>query len=191
MARINLLPWRDELRKERQKQFQVMAALAAALMIAIILLVHIRVSGIIDNQLSRNKFLETKLKVLDDRIKEIKDLEKEKTNLLARMTIIQQLQGSRPQVVHVFDELVNTLPDGVYLVNIRNTGNAITLDGFAQSNARVSSYMRKIDSAGWLANPKLNVIETQDQKGQRISKFVLNVQQSSPKANNEDREGAK
>ena len=191
MARINLLPWRDELRKERQKQFQVMAALAAALMIAIILLVHIRVSGIIDNQLSRNNLLEKELKVLDDRIKEIKDLEKEKTNLLARMTIIQQLQGSRPQVVHVFDELVNTLPDGVYLVNIRNTGNAITLDGFAQSNARVSSYMRKIDSAGWLANPKLNVIETQDQKGQRISKFVLNVQQSSPKTNNEDREGAK
>lgn len=191
MARINLLPWRDELQKERQKQFQMMAGLAAFLMIAIILLVHIRVGGIIDNQLSRNSYLEKQLKVLDEHIKEIKDLEKEKANLLARMTIIQQLQSSRPQVVHVFDELINTLPDGVYLTSIKNTGNSISLDGFAQSNARVSSYMRKVDSAGWLANPKLNVIETQDRKGQRISKFVLNVQQSNPAASQEDQEDIK
>lgn len=191
MARINLLPWRDELQKERQKQFQMMAGLAAFLMIAIILLVHIRVGGIIDNQLSRNSYLEKQLEVLDERIKEIKDLEKEKANLLARMTIIQQLQSSRPQVVHVFDELINTLPDGVYLTSIKNTGNSISLDGFAQSNARVSSYMRKVDSASWLANPKLNVIETQDRKGQRISKFVLNVQQSNPNARQEDQEDTK
>ena len=118
--------------------------------------------------------------MLDKRIKEIQDLEKEKARLLARMDIIQQLQGSRPQVVHVFDELVTTLPDGVYLTSIKNTGTGITLDGFAQSNARVSSYMRKVDNAGWLSDPRLNVIETKDEKGQRISKFVLNVRQTSP-----------
>jgi len=180
MARINLLPWRDELRKERQKQFQTIAGLAALLMLAIIALVHIRMGAIIDNQQSRNSYLESEIKVLDKRIKEIQDLEKEKARLLARMDIIQQLQGSRPQVVHVFDELVTTLPDGVYLTSIKNTGTGITLDGFAQSNARVSSYMRKVDNAGWLSDPRLNVIETKDEKGQRISKFVLNVRQTSP-----------
>lgn len=180
MARINLLPWRDELRKERQKQFQSIAGLAAFLMVAIILLVHIRMGAIIDNQQSRNSYLDKEIKVLDKRIKEIKDLEKEKARLLARMDIIQQLQGSRPQVVHVFDELVTTLPDGVYLTKINNDGASITLDGFAQSNARVSSYMRKVDNAGWLTDPRLNVIETKDQKGQRISKFVLNVRQTTP-----------
>jgi type IV pilus assembly protein PilN len=183
MARINLLPWRDELRKERQKQFQIIAGLSAFLMLAIILLVHIRMEAISDNQQSRNSYLEQEIKVLDKRIKEIKDLEKEKARLLARMDIIQQLQGSRPQVVHVFDELVTTLPDGVYLTKIKNNGPSITLDGFAQSNARVSSYMRKVDNADWLTDPRLDVIETKDQKGQRISKFVLNVRQTTPGSN--------
>ena len=180
MARINLLPWRDELRKERQKQFQSIAGLAGFLMLAIILLVHIRMGAIIDNQQSRNSYLDKEIKVLDKRIKEIKDLEKEKARLLARMDIIQQLQGSRPQVVHVFDELVTTLPDGVYLTEVKNIGPSITLNGFAQSNARVSSYMRKVDNAEWLTDPRLNVIETEDQKGQRISKFVLNIVQTTP-----------
>ena len=180
MARINLLPWRDELRKERQKQFQTIAGLAAFLMVAIILLVHIRMGAVIDNQQSRNSYLDKEIKILDKRIKEIKDLEKEKARLLARMDIIQQLQGSRPQVVHVFDELVTTLPDGVYLTAIKNNGANIIVDGFAQSNARVSSYMRKVDNAEWLTDPRLNVIETKDQKGQRISKFVLNVRQTAP-----------
>ncbi|WP_126452271.1 PilN domain-containing protein [Sulfuriflexus mobilis] len=180
MARINLLPWREELRQERQKQFQMVAGLAAVLMLAIIMLVHIRMGAVIDNQVSRNSYLENEIKILDKRIKEIKDLEKAKARLLARMDIIQQLQGSRPQVVHVFDELVTTLPDGVYLTNISNKGSAISLDGFAQSNARVSSYMRKVDSAAWLTDPRLNVIEAKDQKGQRISKFILKVQQTTP-----------
>lgn len=180
MARINLLPWRDELRKERLKQFQVIAGLAAVLMLAVIMLVHLRMEAITDNQNSRNSYLEKEIKVLDNRIKEIKELEKEKARLLARMDIIQQLQGSRPQVVHVFDELVTTLPDGVYLTKIKNNGASITLDGFAQSNARVSSYMRKVDNAGWLTDPRLDVIETMDQKGQRISKFALKVRQTTP-----------
>ncbi|NNG14020.1 MAG: pilus assembly protein PilN, partial [Gammaproteobacteria bacterium] len=115
MARINLLPWRDELRKERQKQFQMIAGLTAVLMLAIIALVHIRMGAIADNQQSRNAYLEKEIKVQNKIIKEIKNLEKEKARLLARMDIIQQLQGSRPQVVHVFDELVTTLPDGIYL----------------------------------------------------------------------------
>ena len=182
MARINLLPWREEQRKERMKQFQTMAGLAAFLMLAIILLVHIRIGGFIDNQTSRNSYLQQEIKTLEKKIAEIKELENEKSNLLARMNIIQQLQSSRPQVVHVFDQMVNTIPAGVYLTNIKNIGPTITLDGFAQSNARVSSYMRNVDDADWLTGPRLDVIETQNDKGQRISKFTLVVKQTSPTA---------
>jgi len=187
MARINLLPWREELRKERQQQFQVVMGLAALLMVAVIALVHINMNGFIDDQNARNSYLDKQIKLLQKQIKEIKDLEDEKAKLLARMNIIQELQRSRPQVVHVFVELVQTLPDGVYLTSIKNAGSAITLDGFAESNARVSSYMRNVDKAEWLAKPRLNVIETTTSKnkarqGQRVSKFVLNVVQTSPKA---------
>jgi len=182
MARINLLPWREEQRKERLKKFQTVTILASVLMIAIILLVHVRMSGLIDYQQSRNNFLVNQNKILKARISEIENLEKEKSNLLARMNIIQQLQSSRPQVVHVFDEMVSTMPNGVYLTGIKNTGALITLDGFAQSNARVSSYMRKVDDADWLSDPRLDVINTENIKGQRISKFTLVVKQTTPAA---------
>ncbi len=182
MARINLLPWREEQRKERMKQFQTIAGLAAFLMVAIIILVHIRVGGIIENQVSRNNYLKKEIKTLEKQIAEIKELEKEKSNLLARMNIIQQLQSSRPQVVHVFDQMVSTIPGGVYLTSIKNIGPSITFDGFAQSNARVSSYMRNIDDADWLTSPRLDVIKTINDKGQRISKFTLVVKQTTPAA---------
>jgi type IV pilus assembly protein PilN len=186
MARINLLPWREELRKERQQQFFTLIGLSAGLMVAIIVLVHINFAGVISNQQDRNKYLNGEIKKLDAKIKEIEDLEKEKARLLARMNVIQQLQTSRPQVVHVFDELVTTLPEGVYLTSIKNTGAAVELSGFAQSNARVSSYMRNIDNAGWLTGPKLSVIETKDEKGQRISQFVLKAQTATPGDQNKE-----
>lgn len=182
MARINLLPWREELRKERQQQFLALTGLAALLMGAIVLLVHIQMSNIIDGQIARNSFLQQQIAILDERIKEIQDLEKQKARLLARMNIIQQLQQSRPQVVHVFDELVTTLPDGVYLTEVKNLNVQLTLEGFAQSNARVSSYMRRIDEAEWLHNPALEVIETTEGDQQRVSKFVLKATQARPKA---------
>ena len=182
MARINLLPWREEQRKERLKKFQTIAVLAAFLMLAIILLVHVRMNALIDYQQSRNDFLIKQNKVLQAQITEIENLEKEKSNLLARMNIIQQLQSSRPQVVHVFDEMVSTMPNGVYLTSIKNSGPQITLDGFAQSNARVSSYMRKVDDADWLSDPRLDVISTENTKGQRISRFTLVVKQTTPAA---------
>jgi len=182
MARINLLPWREEQRKERMKQFQTIAGLAAFLMVAIIILVHIRVGGIVENQVSRNNYLKKEIKTLEKQIAEIKELEKEKSNLLARMNIIQELQSSRPQVVHVFDQMVSTIPAGVFLTSIKNLGPSITFDGFAQSNARVSSYMRNIDDADWLTGPRLDVIKTLNEKGQRISQFTLVVNQTTPAA---------
>ena len=181
MARINLLPWREELRKERQKQFGVAAGVAAAAMAVVIGLVHFYFADQISNQNSRNNYLQAEIKRLDTKIAEIKDLEKQKANLLARMNIIQQLQRSRPEVVHVFDELITSLPEGVYLTQIINQGTVITVKGFAQSNARVSSYMRNVDAAGWLANPKLDVITTKESDRQRTSEFTLVMSRKAPK----------
>ena len=182
MARINLLPWREEQRKERLKQLQTITGLAAFLMIAIIALVHIQVNGMIEHQNSRNSYLKKEIKTLQKQIREIKELENEKARLLARMNIIQQLQSSRPQVVHVFDQVVSTIPDGVYLTGIKNNGRSITFNGVAQSNARVSTYMRNVDDADWLTKPRLNVIKTTSRKAQRVSQFTLIVNQTTPTA---------
>jgi len=182
MARINLLPWREEQRKERMTQLKMITGLAAFLMVAIIALVHIQINSLIDNQNSRNAYLKKEIKTLQKKIKEIKELENKKTKLLARMNIIQELQSSRPQVVHVFDQIVSTIPSGVYLTGIKNSGRAITLNGVAQSNARVSSYMRNVDDADWLAKPRLNVIKTNKNKAQRTSVFTLIVDQTTPTA---------
>ena len=180
MARINLLPWRDELRKQKQQQFIVVSAGAAVVGGLLVLLAHMQFSGLIDKQNQRNQFLETEIATLEKKILKIKDLEKTKTALLARMDIIQQLQHSRPQSVHLMDQLVLTLPDGLYLKKISQKGTALMLSGSAQSNARVSAYMRNIDSSEWMAQPKLEVIETKDGKNRRSAEFILRASQSTP-----------
>jgi type IV pilus assembly protein PilN len=177
MAHINLLPWREELRKEKQQQFAVVSAGTAVVAALLVLLVHMQVEGLIERQNGRNTFLENEIAELDKKIAKIKDLEKTKTALLARMDIIQQLQHSRPQSVHLMDELVYTLPDGVYLEKIIQKGPSLTVSGIAQSNARVSAYMRNIDSSDWIGNPKLDVIETKDAERRRNSEFVLQAGQ--------------
>ena len=141
---------------------------------------------LIDNQNQRNQFLDREIAELDKKIAKIKDLEKTKTALLARMDIIQQLQRSRPQSVHLMDQLVYTLPDGVYLNKISQVGEALTLNGVAQSNARVSAYMRNIDNSEWMAQPKLDVIETKDGERRRTAEFVLRASQAVPKPATED-----
>ena len=180
MARINLLPWRDELRKQKQQQFIVVTAGTAVVGGLLVLLAHMQFSGLIDKQNQRNQFLETEIATLEKKILKIKDLEKTKTALLARMDIIQQLQHSRPQSVHLMDQLVLTLPDGLYLNQISQKGNALTLSGSAQSNARVSAYMRNIDSSEWMAQPKLEVIETKDGDSRRSAEFILRASQATP-----------
>ena len=164
MAHINLLPWRDELRKLKQQQFAVVGAGSAILGAMLVLLAHMQMEGLIEKQNQRNQFLDKEIAELDTKIAKIKDMEKTKNALLARMDIIQQLQRSRPQSVHLMDQLVYTLPDGVYLNKITQQDQALTLIGVAQSNARVSAYMRNIDSSQWMARPKLDVIETRDSK---------------------------
>lgn len=180
MTTINLLPWREMLRKERQRQFASIAVGAAVLMGAIILYVHLHIGGLIDDQNARNAFLQGEIKKVDAQIAEIKDLESEKEKLLARMNIIQQLQSNRPQIVHLFAEMVNTLPDGVYLTGVTQDGNSLVIDGEAQSNARVSAFMRNLDASKWLTKPRLDVIKAvQAKNGERNSDFTLRVSQVS------------
>lgn len=180
MTRINLLPWREALRKERKRQFVSILGGAAALMLAIIGLVHFNVNGMIDHQNSRNSFLENEIAKVDEKIKEIRELETQKKQLLNRMNIIQDLQTRRPMVVHMLDKLAKALPEGVYLTKVDQKGVELTLEGMAQSNARVSTFMRNLDGSDWFANPKLEVIQVQEQKGERSSRFTLKVRQLTP-----------
>jgi type IV pilus assembly protein PilN len=179
MAHINLLPWRDELRKQKQQQFAVVGAGSAILGALLVLLAHMQMEGLIEKQNQRNQFLDREIAELDTKIAKIKDMEKTKSALLARMDIIQQLQRSRPQSVHLMDQLVYTLPDGVYLNKISQKDQALTLNGVAQSNARVSAYMRNIDGSQWMASPKLEVIETRDGERRRSAEFVLRATQAT------------
>lgn len=185
MAKINLLPWREELRAEQTRQFVTMLGLSAFMAAAIVLLVHVNIAGQISHQEFRNGILDKEIVKLDLALKEIKDLETKKQDLLSRMEVIQSLQRRRPQVVHLFDEFVRTVPEGIHLTKIIQKGKGLTIDGIAESNGRVSAYMRNIDASEWMATPKLSVIETK--KGTlRSSKFTLKSAQSEPKVEGEE-----
>ncbi len=180
MTSINLLPWREALKKERQQRFIAGLIAAAVFMVLVIAVVHLQYSILIDSQNARNLFLEQQIARVDKQIAEIEKLETEKQKLLARMQVIQKLQQGRPQIVHVFNEIVSTLPEGVYLTSMKQSSEGLVLDGFAQSNARVSAFMRNLDRSPWFDRPKLTVIEaTTDPKktaADRQSKFSLNVE---------------
>ncbi|GBE10476.1 fimbrial assembly protein (PilN) [bacterium BMS3Abin12] len=191
MACINLLPWREDLRKERQREFITVLVGAAVLAGLVVLLFHIRVSGMIGYQNSRNHYLQQQITRIDGRIRKIKDLESTKTKLLARMEIIQRLQHSRPEVVHLFQEMVTTLPHGVYLKGIAQSGDGLKIQGVAQSNARVSEYMRRLDATRWLTDPRLDVIRTHASANGRVSDFTLQVGEAMPKNEGAGAAGAK
>jgi len=177
MPRINLLPWRAELRQKRKKDF--LTALVAAVLVGGVLsyAAKLGVQAQIRGQNSRNTVLQQEIAELDKQIAEILGLENQKERLLARMAIIEQLQKARPEVVHLFDELVETLPEGVYLTEVRQAGGRIELHGDAQSSTRVSALMRNIDSSQWLRDPGLDVVETVDLGPTRNAQFTVFMQQ--------------
>lgn len=180
MVHINLLPWREEERLRRQNEF--VAMLVAGLIVAalIALGIHFFIEGLIQTQNDRNAFLDIEIKQLEAQIKEIDDLEKKQSNLLSRMDVIQNLQESRPGAVHLFDELVNTTPEGLYLTKVTQKGRALTIEGRAQSNARVSALMRNIDASKWIQSAALEIIENREQgktSNLTYSKFILKAQQ--------------
>jgi len=182
MARINLLPWRAELRKQRQKDFVAAILLGIVVTVALFLVVRSHISGKIDYQTRRNQFLESEIATLDQKIKEILDLETKKKHLLARMDVIQQLQMSRPEVVHLIDELARTIPDGVYLTDLTQTDKSLTMNGYAQSNARVSAYMRNLDASDWLKESEIVKIEARGTDKSVPYVFSLKVNLEDPNA---------
>jgi type IV pilus assembly protein PilN len=179
MAHINLLPWREELRKQKQREFAFITAGAVILAGLIVLMSHIHVDGLISDQKRRNTYLEGEISILNQRIKKIADLEAMKADLLARMNVIQALQRSRPESVHLMDDLVHTLPDGVHLTKFNQREKNLTMSGVAQSNARVSDYMRNIDGSAWLSNPRLELIQAQEIERRRVANFTLKAKQKS------------
>ncbi len=192
MPHINLLPWRDDLRKRREKEFIVTAVIAALMMGGVVLGVHLYYESRIAYQNQRNTFIEAEISGLDKKIKEIENLKKERDRLIARTKVIQDLQAGRPEIVHVFDELVTTLPDGVYYTKVSQKGRRLNLTGVAQSNARVSSLMRSLNTSTWFDNSELVEITASDQKdtGVRLSKFILKVGQEKQKKATEEQAGS-
>ena len=176
-TRINLLPWREIRRREQDRQLLSVSIGTWIFMALLVFYAQWYMSDQITHQQNRNSYVQSEIGKLEKQIKEIEELQKQKEALLARMEIIQQLQRDRTQIVHVFDDLVRKLPKGVYLTEFRKRKNAITLTGFAQSNARVSALMQNLDSSDWFTNPSLDVINAQSQGGSRISKFTLKVRE--------------
>jgi type IV pilus assembly protein PilN len=174
MPRINLLPWREQERKVRRREFLVAAGAAVFAAVIFALGGKVVYSSWIDAQNEKNNLLKKEIVKLDAQIADIQDLENRKQRLVARMEIIEKLQSSRPKVVHLFDELVKQVPDGIYLTQIKQNGTKLEIHGVAQSSTRVSTFMRNIDGSAWLANPVLQVVEaTKDSPTGSGSSFTL------------------
>lgn len=159
MARINLLPWRAERRKQRQRDFYTMLGFAAIGGVLLSLLIWFYYDRQVSGQADRNTFLQAEIDKVKEQNKEIERLDRQKDRLLARKAVIEELQAKRSQMVHLFDALVRTIPDGVVLTTLKQEGDVLTLEGRTQSNARVSAYMRNLESSGWMTNPELSIIE--------------------------------
>ncbi len=187
MTRINLLPWRDTLEQERRYRFFMIAGVLLSLTVLVWLSVHFYMASEVGYQEDRNKLLQKEIQQAEDQIKEIKNLDEQKQRVIERIDVIQELEDKRPQVVHLFDEIVRQVPDGVYFSSLKQKADKISLEGVAQSDARVSSLMANIEKSQWLTNPKILSIErkeiqTKNSKIKRsVSLFKLEISQTIPK----------
>jgi type IV pilus assembly protein PilN len=173
MPRINLLPWREQERKVRRREFLVAAGGAVLASIVLIGFGKLVYSSLTDAQSEKNNLLKREIVKLDAQIADIQDLENRKQRLVARMEIIERLQRKRPEIVHLFDEIVKTVPEGVYLTQIKQSGNSLEIHGVAQSSTRVSTFMRNIDASAWMDNPQLQVVESAQNSPTGGSSFAL------------------
>lgn len=188
MPRINLLPWREEQRKERKVAFGIALGAATAAAAVVWFGASLMFGSMINAQQVRNDRLRGEIKTLDKHIEEINNLETAKQKFISRMDIIEKLQRSRPEIVHVFDEIVRTLPEGTYLTGVKQTEKRLKFDGVAQSSTRVSAFMRNIDASEWLKNPELEVVETK--QGQVLgSSFTLFADQVTTIADDGEGDG--
>jgi type IV pilus assembly protein PilN len=173
MPRINLLPWREQERKVRRREFLVASGGAVLASVVLIGVGKLMYASWTDAQLAKNELLKREIVKLDAQIADIQDLENRKQRLVARMEIIEKLQRKRPEIVHLFDELVKTVPEGVYLTQLKETGNRLEIHGVAQSSTRVSTFMRNIDASVWMDNPQLQVVESAQNSPTGASSFTL------------------
>ena len=185
MIRVNLLPHRAEKRKARQVQFIILSALSLALGAVIVGFVYVAIDTQISYQERRNAYLKQEIAVLDKQIEEIRKLREQTQALLSRKTVVENLQSTRSDVVHLLDQMLRILPDGVYLKTLKQSGNQINVDGYAQSSARVSTLMRSIEDSPWLDTPTLIQVQAATVGGKRLSEFQLNfnlTKQAAPAA---------
>ncbi len=174
MAKINLLPWREELRQQKKKEFLSAMALAALGAVIVLGLVHMYIVGLKEYQEQRNKLIQDEIAVLDTKIIEVKSIGERKSKLLSKIELVQRLQESRPEIVHLFDEIPKTTPDGVFLTKFSQVGADLTFEGKTQSNARVSAFMRTVEASQWLQSPKLDVIKSPGKTGvEQNSDFTM------------------
>jgi type IV pilus assembly protein PilN len=189
MTTINLLPWREARRKQQQQDFIIMLAVAAAIGVAVFFGWKMVVDSKVENQLSRNRYIERELTQLDQQIKEISELEKRRADLVSRMNVIQDLQNNRPYIVYMFDQLVRTLPDGVYYTSIERKAGTFTISGIADSNNRISALMRNLNESDWFKDPDLRTVAAAGDDSQE-NIFTLTVSQELPSANaDKDKQG--
>lgn len=199
MARINLLPWREERRRERTRRFGTAMVVGVIVSAAVIAAVHLIYQDRIDGQNARNAYLEQQIAILDDKIKKIQSLERERQQLIDRMRAIETLQTSRPVVVRLFDEIVTALPDGVSITEISQSNTEWTFKGIAESNARVSNFMRNIEASPAFKEPRLDIIETKGgetkdkpaaagkvEAERRVNNFTIVVQQKGEETSEAD-----
>ncbi len=179
MPRINLLPWREAERKKRQQNFLVALAGSVVVAAGVVAATFFVFSQMIDSQESRNQRLESEIAELEKSITEIDGLERQKERLLARMEIIEQLQRSRPEIVHLFDEITRQLPEGVYLNGMKQNGSTVELKGIAQSSTRVSALMRRTDESEWLTDPSVTRVVTTESGPARQAEFEVTLKQVS------------
>jgi type IV pilus assembly protein PilN len=187
MAKINLLPWRAERRKQREREFYLMLGMAAMAAVAVVVLWYLWMDARLYNQDNRNAYLKNEIQQLDKKLTDIKQLEETKSKLLARKQIIEQLQANRSQMVHLFDELVKTIPDGVRLTSLKQSGDVLTLEGVAQSNASVANYMRNLDNSPWLKRSDLQQTEAKGNDKRDRFQFALTVRLTSPEEKEKER----
>ncbi|HXO99630.1 MAG TPA: PilN domain-containing protein [Luteibacter sp.] len=180
MARINLLPWRAERRKQREREFYIQLGLAFGAALVVLIGWSFWMDARIDNQGERNTYLKTEIKQLDDRIAKIKDLEKVRADLLQRKQIIEQLQANRSQMVHLFDELVKTIPSSARLSGMKQSGDSMSLDGVSQSNSSVAEYMRNIEGSPWMGHADLRKTENTHDASRMPYRFGLDVRLNRP-----------
>ena len=180
MARINLLPWREARREELKRAFLSILGLVAAMAVVMVILADRVVNAQIDNQNSRNDYITQNIRELDKQVEEIRDLQRKRNQLIDRMRVIQELQGNRPIIVRVLDQLVRTIPDGVFYTSVISQGQQLSIDGVAESNNRVSSLMRRLDASDWLKNPNLDAVRAAPTYGEQANTFDLTVQVDLP-----------